>query len=67
MSRLIPALLTMTGRVTMFGIARWTEKGGSYRTIQRFYLYHDATLGSAVLAVYPTATRINDGYLFVGW
>jgi len=27
----------MTGRVTMLGISRWTEKGGSYRTIQRFY------------------------------
>lgn len=31
------ALLTMTGRVTMLGISRWTEKGGSYRTIQRFF------------------------------
>jgi hypothetical protein len=27
----------MTGRVTMLGISRWTEPGGSYRTIQRFY------------------------------
>lgn len=31
------AILTMTGRVTMLSISRWTEKGGSYRTIQRFY------------------------------
>lgn len=31
------ALLTMTGRITMLGISRWTEKGGSYRTIQRFF------------------------------
>lgn len=31
------AMLAMTGRVTMLGIARWTEKGGSYRTIQRFF------------------------------
>jgi len=37
MSRIIPALLTMTGRVTMQGISRWTEKGGSYRTVQRFF------------------------------
>ena len=29
--------LTMTGCVTMLGIARWTEKGGSYRTVQRFF------------------------------
>ena len=27
----------MTGRVTMLGISRWTGKGGSYRTIQRFF------------------------------
>jgi len=31
------AILTMTGRVTMLGLSRWTEKGGSYRTIQRFF------------------------------
>ncbi len=27
----------MTGRITQLGISRWTEKGGSYRTIQRFF------------------------------
>lgn len=27
----------MTGQVTMLGLSRWTEKGGSYRTIQRFF------------------------------
>ena len=37
MNRIVPAMLAMTGRVTMLGISRWTEKGGSYRTIQRFY------------------------------
>lgn len=37
MSHIMPAIITMTGRVTMLGISRWTEKGGSYRTIQRFY------------------------------
>jgi len=30
-------MLSMTGRTTMLGISRWTEKGGSYRTIQRFF------------------------------
>lgn len=30
-------MLVMTGRVTMLGLSRWTEKGGSYRSIQRFY------------------------------
>jgi putative transposase len=30
-------MLAMTGRVTMLGLSRWADKGGSYRTIQRFY------------------------------
>ncbi len=34
---LVQAMLTMTGRVTMLGLSRWAAKGGSYRTIQRFY------------------------------
>ena len=36
-SRIALALLVMTGRVTMLGIARWAGKGGSYRTVQRFF------------------------------
>ena len=31
------ALLMMTGRITMLSISRWTDKGGSYRTVQRFF------------------------------
>lgn len=31
------AMLAMSGRVTMLGISRWAGKGGSYRTIQRFF------------------------------
>ncbi len=27
----------MSGRVTMLGLSRWTERGGSYRTVQRFF------------------------------
>jgi hypothetical protein len=34
---LVQTMLTMTGRITMLGLSRWAEKGGSYRTIQRFY------------------------------
>ena len=37
LSRVTEAMLAMTGRVTMRGIARWAGKGGSYRTIQRFF------------------------------
>ena len=37
LGHIVPAMLAMTGRVTMLGLSRWTEKGGSYRTIQRFF------------------------------
>jgi hypothetical protein len=33
----MPAMPAMTGRVTMLGLSRWTAKGGSYRTVQRFF------------------------------
>lgn len=33
----VSALLAMSGRITMQGISRWSGKGGSYRTIQRFF------------------------------
>src|SRR5258708_22841517 len=33
-------MLSMTGRVTMRGLARWSGQGGSYRTIQRFFHTH---------------------------
>jgi putative transposase len=35
--RMALALLVMTGRVTMLGIACWAGTGGSYRTVQRFF------------------------------
>ena len=34
---IVTALLSMTGRVTMLGISRWTGEGGKYRTVQRFF------------------------------
>lgn len=37
LGHIVLAMLAMTGRVTMLGISRWTEDGGSYRTIQRFF------------------------------
>ena len=36
-SRIVVAMLVMTGRVTMLGLSRWAGKGGSYRTVQRFF------------------------------
>ena len=37
MALIITAMLRSSGRVTMLGLSRWTDKGGSYRTIQRFF------------------------------
>ena len=37
LSRIALALLVMTGRITMLGMARWAGKGGSYRTVQRLF------------------------------
>ena len=37
LATIITAMLRMTGRVKMLGLSRWTGKGGSYRTIQRFF------------------------------
>jgi putative transposase len=37
LSRIILALLVMTGRITMLGLARWAGKGGSSRTVQRLF------------------------------
>ena len=34
---IVVAIMTMTGRITMAGMARWSGRGGSYRTIQRFF------------------------------
>ena len=36
-SQVIIGMLVASGRITMLGLSRWTEKGGSYRTIQRIY------------------------------
>jgi putative transposase len=37
LSQIVKAQLAMTGRVTMLGLSRWAGKGGSYRTVQRFF------------------------------
>jgi putative transposase len=37
LSQIMVAIITMSGRVTMLGMSRWTDKGGSYRSIQRFF------------------------------
>jgi putative transposase len=42
LSQVVYGMLISNGRITMLELSRWTEKGGSYRTIQR--LYHTSIL-----------------------
>lgn len=37
LSQVVYGMLISSGRITMLELSRWTEKGGSYRTIQRLY------------------------------
>lgn len=37
LSRIIVALLVITGRITRLGLSRWAGQGGSYGTVQRFF------------------------------
>src|SRR5262247_1792161 len=65
-SRIVWAMLVMTGRVTMLGLSRWAGKGGSYRTVQRFF----ATVipwGILFWVFFRQHIyRANDVYLLVG-
>ena len=37
LQHVITAMLSISRRVTMLGLSRWTAQGGSYRTLQRWY------------------------------
>lgn len=63
---IVKAMVTMSGQVTMLGMSRWTEKGGSYRTIQRFY-NKVIPWGLVLWLVFRTHLyRAGDEYLAVG-
>jgi putative transposase len=65
-SRIVSAMLMMTGRVTMLGISRWAGKGGSYRTVQR--LFAQALPWAMLLWVFcrQHVYRPGDVYLLAG-
>ncbi len=50
LSQVIFGMLVASGRITMLNLSRWTEKGGSYRTIQR--LYHSSLPWQAIQWVF---------------
>lgn len=63
MNQIILAILALSGRVTMLGIARWTIAGGSYRTMGRFFKGSN-TLGNIVLAVFSETFVARAGCVF---
>lgn len=66
LSRIVLALLTMTGRVTMRGIARWSGAGGSYRTVQRFFVTAIPWAQMLWLFFRRHLFRADDVYLLAG-
>lgn len=66
LNRIIVAMLTMTGRVTMLGLSRWTAKGGSYRTIQRLFGKSLPWLQMSWLFVRHHLLNSDDEFLLAG-
>ena len=66
LSRIIMAMLAMSGRVTMLGISRWAGTGGSYRTVSRFF--HTVIPWAKVFWVFFRQHLFspNDVYLLAG-
>ena len=67
MSRIILAMIAMTGRVTMLGLSRWTEKGGTFgRSVQCFF--YMAIPWAQVFWVFFQAHLLDcqDSYLLAG-
>jgi len=63
MSQVIYGLLISNGRITMLEISRWTERGGSYRTIQRWY--HSKLLWLQILWILFTSQLWKAGHAYV--
>ncbi len=65
-SHIIPALLALSGRVTMLGISRWAGPGGSYRTVQRWFATPIPWLQVFVRFFRAQVFRTDQVYLLAG-
>src|SRR3970282_2949505 len=63
MSQVIYGMLITNGRMTMLEISRWTEAGGSYRTIQRWY--HSKLPWLQILWILFTSQLWEAGHAYV--
>ena len=66
LSQVVFGMLVASGRITMLGLSRWAEKGGSYRTIQR--LYHTVLPWNAIQWLFFRKRFLQpvDEYLIAG-
>lgn len=66
MSHVIYGMLISNGRITMLELSRWTEKGGSYRTLQR--LYHTPLLWLQIQWIFfiRQVQKTNHEYIAAG-
>ena len=66
LSHVIYGMLISNGRITMLELSRWTEKGGSYRTIQR--LYHTPMLWLQIQWIFFVSQlqKSRDEYIAAG-
>ena len=63
MSQVIYGLLISNGRITMLEISRWTERGGSYRTIQRWY--HSKLIWLQIMWILFTSQLWKAGHEYI--
>ena len=63
LSHVLYGMLISTGRLTMLELSRWTEAGGSYRTIQR--LYHTPLPWAAMLWTWFTQRCWNPTHEYI--
>lgn len=66
LSQVIFGALATTGRMTMLEISRWTERGGSYRTIQRWYHSRLPWLAMMWLLFVRQLWKIDHEYIAAG-
>lgn len=66
LATVILAMLAMAGRITMLGISRWTEDGGSYRTIQRLFNTKIEWSQLMVIFVATQLANTDDTFLLAG-
>lgn len=66
LSLICEAIFSMTGRITMLGISRWTNHGGSYRTVQRFFAANLPWLNILWLFFKHQLYQSDETYLLAG-